>query len=165
MSNCICATTRPKSGTKRPNTPASFIQRSTVSGSRGEVSTSRNKALARGIGAHLIVDQLGVAAAARIASGWISSRSVGEREDLDQAHRILGEEVVAGSASRPRSSTKPSSLRGRRRIVGKAEAAAALGELLVEVGEEDAGQVADRFRVQEIMRMKRSTGDLPGRSA
>ncbi len=32
MSNCICATTRPKSGTKRPNTPASFMRRAATSG-------------------------------------------------------------------------------------------------------------------------------------
>ena len=44
MSNCICATTRPKSGTKRPNTPASFIQRRTVSGRLRAVRTSRKKA-------------------------------------------------------------------------------------------------------------------------
>ena len=32
MLNCIIATMRPKSGTKRPSTPASFISRSTTSG-------------------------------------------------------------------------------------------------------------------------------------
>jgi len=42
MLNCIIATMRPKAGTKRPSTPASFIRRSTVSASFFEVRISRN---------------------------------------------------------------------------------------------------------------------------
>ena len=46
MLNCICATMRPNSGTKRPSTPASFISGSARPGCRGDVAMSRNAARA-----------------------------------------------------------------------------------------------------------------------
>jgi len=49
MSYCICATTRPKSGMKRPSTPASFILRNTQSGSRESVRMRMNRRLATGL--------------------------------------------------------------------------------------------------------------------
>ena len=53
--------------------------------------------MARGIGAHLGVDQLGVAGGgAHRQRVDFEPVAVGEREHLDQAHRILGEEIVVG---------------------------------------------------------------------
>src|ERR1043166_5720340 len=48
MLTCIIATMRPNVRTKRPSTPASFMRRSTRSGSLGEVRISRNSRLASG---------------------------------------------------------------------------------------------------------------------
>ena len=109
------------------------------------------------------------ARAMRIVSGWISSPSLlGELEQLDQPHRVLAEPVVAGRADlaaddpvalehRAARLRKPaSSPRGRR----------LLANLLVDVGEEHAGQVADVLApAGSRYCMNRSTALLPGRSA
>ena len=152
MSNCIWATTRPKSGTKRPKTPASFIQRSTVSGSRSEVSTSRNRRFASRIGAHGRVDQLGMArGGAHRQRMDFQPVFVGQREHPDQPDRIGREEIVVRHGEPAAVEQEAFELARPAAEAGQAEAAAASGELLVEMGEEDAGQVADRFRVQEIV--------------
>jgi hypothetical protein len=76
---------------------------------------------------------------------------VGEREDLDQPDRVLREEVVLGQgepAAVEHEAVELARASAQRR---KPEAAASLRELLVEMGEEHSGQVANRFGVEEIM--------------
>ena len=73
-----------------------------------------------------------------------------QREQFDQPHRILGQPAIVGdrqAAAVEDEAVKPLGAALERR---KREAAAALAHLLVELGEEQAGQVADRLRVQEI---------------
>src|SRR5690349_3855484 len=106
MSNCICATTRPKSGTKRPNTPASFIQRSTIAG--------------------------------------------GEGEEFEEPHWVGAEEIIGrnrNAAAIEHESAEPLGLPPDR---GQREAEALLAELLVELGKENSGEVADGFGVDEV---------------
>ena len=74
----------------------------------------------------------------------------GEREHLDQPRRILGEPVVARDRQPPaveREAVEPprAALDPRQR-----EAAVLLGQLLVELGEEQPGQVADDLGVEEV---------------
>ena len=132
--------------------PASFIQRSTVSGSRLLVSTSRNSALALGSARTPASISLALRAAARIASGWISSPWRSASANIWTSRTgSSARKASSGTASRPRSSMKPSSLPGPAAEGGQADPAAAAGELVVEMGEEQPGQVADRLRVQEIV--------------
>ena len=99
------------------------------------------------------VDQLGVAGGgAHRQRVDFEPVAVGEREHAGSAAPDpRAKKPSSGSASRPRSSTKPSSLPGRRRKAGRPKRRPLPGELLVEMGEEDPGQVADRLRVQEIV--------------
>ena len=71
MLNCIIATMRPKSGMKRPSTPASFIARSTGSGEFFEVRISMKSWFAvsflRSLSSIFFSDSV----TRRVASGWI----------------------------------------------------------------------------------------------
>ncbi len=73
MLNCIIATMRPKSGTKRPRTPASFIRRSTLSGAFFEVRISRKSLLARGSFRTSASISFSDRLASRLASGWMAT--------------------------------------------------------------------------------------------
>ena len=74
----------------------------------------------------------------------------GQREQLEQPHRIGLEEVVGrdGEAAAVEheavEALRPAAKRRKR------EAEAVLAQLLVELGEEHAGQIADRLGVEEI---------------
>src|SRR3546814_11229313 len=74
---------------------------------------------------------------------------VGEREDFEQAHRVLLKKIVDGER-------KPAAVEHEAvELAGPAaqrrqEAPAALRHLLVEMREEGAGQVADALRVEKL---------------
>ena len=72
MLYCICATTRPKSGTKRPKTPASLSRRRVVSGSFSEVSICRKVRLASGSSRSARSISLRFWVTQRSALGWTS---------------------------------------------------------------------------------------------
>jgi hypothetical protein len=149
MSNCICATTRPKSGMNRPNTPASLIQRSTVSGSWRLVSTEEQRIGAR-ILAHGAVDQSGIAPG--LTHGLrvdFHPVLVGHDEDLDQAHRVFGKEIVAGHRDLVGHDRKPADLALAALAQRGQQARLGAGELLVELGHEHAGQRADLIGLEE----------------
>ena len=151
MSNCIWATTRPKSGTKRPNTPASFIHRSTSSGELTQVRTSRNSRFARGSLRTFSSISLASRAAARIAVGWISSPSLrGEREQLDQPDRFLCEKFVVRDRQAAAVEDEARQALGPASDSRKGESKALLGKLLIKLRQEDSGEVADRLRVDEV---------------
>ena len=80
MSYCICATTRPKSGTNLPKTPASFMRLSAISGFFFAVRISRNRRLASGSW-RVVSRQSGAATAspARSARGGCRDRAVARR--------------------------------------------------------------------------------------
>ena len=104
------------------------------------------------IGAHLIVDQLGVAAGgAHRQRVDLQAMGVGEREHLDQPHRILGQEILVGDCEPAAVEHEAVELAGAAPEGGQAHAPSAPRELLVEMGEEHAGKVPDHLRVQEIM--------------
>ena len=98
---------------------------------------------------HAFVDQL------RIAGGGTHGErvdgqplAVGQREDLQQVHRISLEEFIIGHAdlAAPQGEAlQPGRPAGERGQPGEA------GGRFIEVGEEQARQVAHRFRHQEIM--------------
>src|SRR3546814_19227846 len=68
---------------------------------------------------------------------------VGEVKQLDQPHRVFGKEIVAGCCKLSPVQHEAVELLGRAADRRQAEAAAASGELLVEMGEEQPGQIAD----------------------
>ena len=96
MLNCIIATMRPKSGMKRPSTPASFIRRSTTSGELRDVRISQEQPIGLGVLAQFRVDQLqrwghrtlGVRMDREVAA-------VGEPEETDEIDGIALENVPA----------------------------------------------------------------------
>ena len=122
------------------------------SGSRGEVSTSRNKRVGARIAADLSSISLASRAAARIVSGWISRPCwSASAKHLDQPDGIVLEEVLVGQR-------QPAAIEHEAVELGEAapdarqtEAPSARGELLVEMRQEHTGQVADRLRLQEII--------------
>src|SRR5215210_7227804 len=93
MLNCIIATMRPKSGMKRPSTPASFICRRIVSGEFFEVRTSRNSRVASA--AERMADQaqapVGEALGVRVDREIVP---VGEPEQPDQVDGIALEGIL-----------------------------------------------------------------------
>ncbi len=102
MLNCIIATMRPKSGTKRPSTPVSFMCRKTVSGAFCEVSSSRKRRLASGSTRTIGPRSASERVASRLASGWIarSCRS----ESQNNRIRLTGSRSKAASS---RTSRRP----------------------------------------------------------
>ena len=106
-------------------------------------------------------------AAARIASGWISSPcAVGEREQLDQAHRIFGEEVVARErqpAAIEHEAVEPARAPPERRQPEAASRARRTARRDARgtrrSGRRPSSPAGSRYC------MNRSTADLPGRSA
>ena len=152
MSNCICATTRPKSGTKRPNTPGlvhpaqhqlgRIERRSAPPGTRrwraGRRAPPCRSAPHRGL---------------RRASplGWISSRSRAAIANSSTSRTgSARKKSSSGIEIRPRSRHEAGEPLGPAADRRQREAEALLAQLLVELGEEQAGQVADRLGVEEI---------------
>src|SRR3546814_20892760 len=76
---------------------------------------------------------------------------VGEVKQLDQPHRVFGKEIVAGCCKLSPVQHEAVELLGRAADRRQAEAAAARGELLVEMGEEQPGQIADLLCDEEIV--------------
>ncbi len=139
-----------ESGMKRPKTPVSFIQRSTVCGSRGLVSTLRNSALARGSLRTLAVIRTASRLSARMALGWISSSCLSASAKISIIRTGSSRRKSSlGEGDAPRVEHEPVEL-ARLGEEARHVAPAALGHLVVEMGEEHAGQVADRLRGQEI---------------
>ena len=117
-----------------------------------QVSTSMNKALARGSSRTVAVDQTRVAGRRRASpSGWISSRS--RAASANSSSRRTGsarKKSSDGDRDPPAVEHEAAEPLGPAADRRKREAEALLAELLVELGEEQAGQVADRLRVEEI---------------
>ena len=117
---------RERSGrTRRPRSSSAAPRRARC----WSVSTSRKKALAAGIVAHL--RRPAARRAPRRASPWggfPARRARRARTARPAAPGSSANQSSRGIVSRPRSSAKPSSRPGRRRIVGKREAAALLGQ-------------------------------------
>src|SRR3546814_3605584 len=84
---------------------------------------------------------------------------VGEVKQLDQPHRVFGKEIVAGCCKLSPVQHEAVELLGRAADRRQAEAAAARGELLVEMGEEQPGQIADLLCDEEI-RSEEHTSEL-----
>ena len=108
-----------------------------------------------GVGAGIVahfVDQLGVAGGGAHRQRMdFELVEVGQSEDLEESNRILAEIIVVRQgepAAVEDEAFKPARPAPDRR---QAEAPALPGELLVEMGEEDPGQIADGFGVKEIM--------------
>src|SRR5690242_10878930 len=76
------------------------------------------------------------------------ARSDGEQ--LEQAHRIRAEEIVAGDGDASTVEGETAETLGLAADRRKGEAETFLSQLLVELCEEEAGQVADGLRVQEV---------------
>ena len=151
MSCCVCATTRPKSGTKRPNTPASLRRRNVVSGSCRDVSISMNRRLASGSVRRAVdqADVLGDQPQGRAdgCRGRSPARhGTGAGSPPDPSSKASGE----ATASRSPSSRKPSSSRGRKRLPQGGELGLAAAAVL-ERGDEDAREIADRLGVKIVV--------------
>jgi hypothetical protein len=86
----------------------------------------------------------------------------GEGEQLEQAHGIGAKEIVLGDRDSPAVEDEAAEPLGPPPDRGKREAEALLPQLLVELGEEEAGQVADRLRVEEIELHEALDGRFPG---
>ena len=125
-----------------------------------------NRALARGS----LCTERSISAASRLAAriaGGMDFELLAHREceQLQQTHRVFAEVIVGGdrdAATVEDESAEPFGAPAKR---GKCEAETLLAELLVEMREEHAGQVADRFRVQEIELHEALDRGFPGRSA
>jgi hypothetical protein len=104
--------------------------------------------------------------AARIASGWISSwwRSASAKI-WSRRTGSSAKKPSPGKARPPAVEHEAFELARAAAQRRQAEAAAGAGELLVEMREEDAGEVSHRLRVQEIMLHEALDRDLPGRFA
>ena len=166
--NCIIPTTRPKSGMKRPSTPASFIRRSAISGERREVRISRNSRLASGSSRSFGVDALQRLGDEPRRIGMDRQvRAVGDPEQADQIDRIALEDVGAddvdaivldleilgvGDRARPAAQAPDEPVEHRRR----------LGLPLLERGADDRGQIADVLGDQEIVLHEALDVGLPG---
>ena len=144
MSCCVCATTRPKSGTKRPNTPASLRRRKVVSGSWREVSIAMNRRLASGSLRRLIdqPDVLGDQPQRRRMD--VEVVLLRDMEQAQDRHRILancigrrGAQPLAVEAEAVELA-RPQGLPQRREL-GLAAVA------VLERGDEDAREIADRL--------------------
>ena len=140
---------RERSGrTRRPRSSSAAPSRDRA-GWSARRGTGRWRAGRRG---RLASISLASRAAARIASGWISSpwRSASANIWISRTGSSR-EEIVVGDGEPAAVEHEAFELARAAAEGGQAEAAAAAGELLVEMGEEHAGQVADRLRVQEIV--------------
>src|SRR5919199_3708463 len=82
MLNCIMATTRPKSGTKRPRTPVSFMCRNTTSGALRDVRISTKRRFASGVLRKAGLMRFKDRVASRVASGWVGRlwRGAGQKK-------------------------------------------------------------------------------------
>ena len=102
--------------------------------------------------AHGIVDQFRIAC--RLPHGFGVDFEVfrlGDLEDLDQPDRVLAEVIVRGCRDTPAEDAvalEDARLLPERRE--KAAARGALGQIVLDMGEEDAGQAAHPLRLQEI---------------
>ena len=74
----------------------------------------------------------------------------GDGEQLDQPDRLLGQEALVGNRKPPPVQAKAVQFRRPLQEGRQREAAALAAHLLVELGQELAGEVADRFRLQEV---------------
>ena len=138
---------RERSGRTRPPRSSSAAPARGRAGRSARPGTARWRADRRGMSSISFASR----AAARIASGWTSSPCASA--SANSSIRRTGSSAKKssrGSARRPRSRTKPFSRLGRRRIVGRPKRRPRAAKLLVEMRQEDAGQVADRLRLQEI---------------
>src|SRR5690606_35850893 len=88
----------------------------------------------------------------------------GDLEDLDQSHRIVPEPVAARGADLAADDLVALELAWTAPEAGEqsARSAALLRHLLVDVGEEHAGQVADGLRLQEVVLHEALDGALAG---
>ena len=111
-----------------------------------------NRALARGSSRTLAVDQRRVAASRRASppDGFPAARARRARTARAGAPDRPGRNRPTESRSGRGRARSRRGASGRRRMRRKREAEALLAQLLVELGEEHAGQVADRLRVEEI---------------
>src|SRR5512146_790014 len=76
--------------------------------------------------------------------------SRGQREQLEQPHGIGAEVIVGRDRNSPAIENEPAEPLRLPADGWERETEAFLAELLVELGEEHAGEIADRFRIEEI---------------
>ncbi len=135
----------------RPKTLASFIQRSASFGIVAAGQKVEEQAIGALVAADLVVDQPRIAIGQPHGIGMhLHALGIGEGEDLDQPHRVLPEEIVAGHVDAARRNLEPFH---HALAVAKAGHQAGLlgpGELLVQLRQEHAGQAAHPLHLQEI---------------
>ena len=102
------------------------------------------------IGADMPVDQMRIHARLTHRAGVdLDLVPVGKLEDLDQPHRVLAEEIGPGQSQPPAIENEARKLAWTPPQYRGDEASVARGELVVELRQEHAGQVADAFGVEE----------------
>ena len=117
MLNCIIDTTLPKSGTKRPSTPASFMRRSVGSGFLSEHSMSRKMRLASGSLRSLSSISRSDRRSSRTALGWKKAPVCSAL--AKKRMRLTGSRLntsASATLSRPLSMRKSLLARMRRRV-------------------------------------------------
>ena len=150
-------TTRPKSGMKRPSTPASFMRLSATSGERREVRISRNSRLASGLARSLASMRLSERRDQPRRVGMDrQARPVGDPIEADEVDGIALERVVAdhvdavvldleidgvGDGARPAAQAAEEAV----------ERLGRLGVTLLERGADDRGEIADVLGDEEIV--------------
>ena len=109
------------------------------------------KAVGARVLAHLVGDKASIAAGRAHGAGVnLKPVLVGQREYLQQAHRVRLEKIVARQAQSPAIQHEPFQLLGPAEQAG--DIASTLGaKLVVQMREKDGGQIAHRFGVQEII--------------
>ena len=157
MSNCICATTRPKSGMKRPKIVASFIQRSTVSGFLCDGQNIHKQRIGARIIADLDLDQLGVAIGRRIVPDGFPARCSASAKISISRTGSCWNQLSCRRGHPPAVRRKPRQIRAARAQIGEATTRLFQRSASSMMGEEHAGQIADLLREQEIMLHERST--------
>src|SRR6476620_10334084 len=147
MLNCIIETILPKARMKWPSTPVSFIRRSTIS-ALSDVRISINSRLASGFSRICALIRPSERVTSRIASGWKARLFFCARRKM--RIRLTGSCLkTSGAATLMRLlSTMKSSLSGTRRLTGVGRR---LGLLVLELGAENGGEVADFLGDQEVV--------------
>src|SRR5262249_21519153 len=150
MSYCICATTRPKSGTKRPKTQASLNRRSAISGSFGDVSMSRKRRFASGSARRSRSTRRRFWVISRRLAGWMARAfrcATSKMRSMSTGGCCNASSLR--KARPPGATPEALDLLADQAEVGQAKAGLALRRL--ERGAEDARQVADALGDQEVV--------------
>ena len=104
----------------------------------------------RGIVAHLVNGPRIAGRGAHRLGVDLEALARGQRKQLDQPHRLGGKEALIGDRQPPAIEAETVQFGRTAAESGQRETAPLDAHLLVELGEEDPGQVADRLGLQEI---------------